>query len=309
MQIKKILPLALAAVMTAAASAGAADVQVAKINIPNSITSQARQQLVQKLMEKFDFSACIPDWDIPSLKPETKPEQTPDETPDNAPEEIPEEMPEETPDEQPDETPDNTPDETPDEQPDETPEETPDEQPESKPEETPDEIPEETPDEQPDETPDNTPQLPEGSRPEETPDNGTEQNPEDNNNGTSQGNFASQVVALVNAERAKQGLSALTIDTKVQQAALVRAKESAQSFSHTRPNGSSFSTALTEAGVSYRTAGENIAYGQSTPQQVMNAWMNSSGHRANILNANYTTIGVGYTVINGTAYWAQLFTA
>lgn len=305
MQIKKIVPLALAAVMTAAASAGAADVQVAKINIPNSITSQARQQLVQKLMEKFDFSACLPDWDIPSLKPETKPEQTPDETP----EEIPEEMPEQTPEEQPDETPDNTPDETPDEQPDETPEETPDEQPESKPEETPDEIPEETPDEQPDETPDNTPQLPEGSRPEETPDNGTEQNPEDNNNGTSQGDFASQVVALVNAERAKQGLSALTIDTKVQQAALVRAKESAQSFSHTRPNGSSFSTALTEAGVSYRTAGENIAYGQSTPQQVMNAWMNSSGHRANILNANYTTIGVGYTVINGTAYWAQLFTA
>ena len=293
MQIKKIVPLALAAVMTAAASAGAADVQVAKINIPNSITSQARQQLIQKLMEKFDFSACLPDWDIPSLKPETKPEQTPDEQPD----EIPEEMPEEPPEEQPDETPEQTPDE----QPDETPEETPDEQPESKPEETPDEIPEETPD--------NTPQLPEGSRPEETPDNGTEQNPEDNNNGTSQGDFASQVVALVNAERAKQGLSALTIDTKVQQAALVRAKESAQSFSHTRPNGSSFSTALTEAGVSYRTAGENIAYGQSTPQQVMNAWMNSSGHRANILNANYTTIGVGYTVINGTAYWAQLFTA
>lgn len=285
MQIKKIVPLALAAVMTAAASAGAADVQVAKINISNSITSQARQQLVQKLMEKFDFSACLPDWDIPSLKPETKPEQTPDETP----EEIPEEMPEQTPDEQPDETPDNTPDETPDEQPDEQ--------------------PDETPDEAPEETPDNTPQLPEGSRPEETPDNGTEQNPEDNNNGTSQGDFASQVVALVNAERAKQGLSALTIDTKVQQAALVRAKESAQSFSHTRPNGSSFSTALTEAGVSYRTAGENIAYGQSTPQQVMNAWMNSSGHRANILNANYTTIGVGYTVINGTAYWAQLFTA
>ena len=277
MQIKKIVPLALAAVMTAAASAGAADVQVAKINIPNSITSQARQQLFQKLMEKFDFSACLPDWDIPSLKPETKPEQTPDETPDNAPEEIPEEMPEETPEEQPDETLDNTPDET--------------------------------PDEQPDETPDNTPQLPEGSRPEETPDNGTEQNPEDNNNGTSQGDFASQVVALVNAERAKQGLSALTIDTKVQQAALVRAKESAQSFSHTRPNGSSFSTALTEAGVSYRTAGENIAYGQSTPQQVMNAWMNSSGHRANILNKDFTTIGVGYTVINGTAYWAQLFTA
>lgn len=281
MQIKKIVPLALAVVMTATASAGAAKVYTAEVSVSSLVASQARQQLIQKLMEKVDFSACLPDWDIPSLKPETKPEQTPDEMPDSTPEEIPEEMPEEAP------------------------EETPDEQPE----ETPDEIPEETPDEQPDETPDNTPQLPEGSRPEETPDNGTEQNPEDNNNGTSQGDFASQVVALVNAERAKQGLSALTVDTKVQQAALVRAKESAQSFSHTRPNGSSFSTALTEADVSYRTAGENIAYGQSTPQQVMNAWMNSSGHRANILNANYTTIGVGYTVINGTAYWAQLFTA
>ena len=164
------------------------------------------------------------------------------------------------------------------------------------------------PEEVPDEAPDNTPQLPEDSRPDETPDNGTDQTPEDNT-GSMQGDFASQVAALVNAERAKYGLSALTVDTRVQQAALVRAKETAQSFSHTRPNGSSFSTALTEAGVSYRTAGENIAYGQSTPQQVMNAWMNSSGHRANILNANYTTIGVGYTVINGTAYWAQLFTA
>ena len=204
------------------------------------------------------------------------------------------ESPEETPEGEPEE--DGTP-ELPEEHPDETPEEIPEE------EETP-----ELPEEHPEETPDNTPQLPEDSRPDETPDNGTDQTPEDNT-GSMQGDFASQVAALVNAERAKYGLSALTVDTKVQQAALVRAKETAQSFSHTRPNGSSFSTALTEAGVSYRTAGENIAYGQTTPQQVMNAWMNSSGHRANILNANYTTIGVGYTVINGTAYWAQLFTA
>ncbi|WP_306488492.1 CAP domain-containing protein [Agathobaculum sp.] len=276
MQLKKIVPLALALTITATASAGAANVHTVKLNIPTSITSQARQQLIQKLMEKFDFSACFPDWDIPSLKPETKPDETP---------ELPEELPEETPDEIPEE------------------EETP-ELPEEHPEETPDEMPEEVPDE----APDNTPQLPEDSRPDETPDNGTDQTPEDNT-GSMQGDFASQVAALVNAERAKYGLSALTVDTRVQQAALVRAKETAQSFSHTRPNGSSFSTALTEAGVSYRTAGENIAYGQSTPQQVMNAWMNSSGHRANILNANYTTIGVGYTVINGTAYWAQLFTA
>lgn len=275
MQLKKIVPLALALTITATASAGAANVHTVKLNIPTSITSQARQQLIQKLMEKFDFSACFPDWDIPSLKPETKPDETP---------ELPEELPEETPDEMPDQQP---------------------ESPEEKPEE--DGTPE-LPEEHPEETPDNTPQLPEDSRPDETPDNGTDQTPEDNT-GSMQGDFASQVAALVNAERAKYGLSALTVDTNVQQAALVRAKETAQSFSHTRPNGSSFSTALTEAGVSYRTAGENIAYGQTTPQQVMNAWMNSSGHRANILNANYTTIGVGYTVINGTAYWAQLFTA
>ena len=287
MQLKKIVPLALALTITATASAGAANVHTVKLNIPTSITSQARQQLIQKLMEKFDFSACFPDWDIPSLKPETKPDETP---------ELPEELPEETPDEMPDQQPES-PDELPEEHPDETPEEIPEE------EETP-----ELPEEHPEETPDNTPQLPEDSRPDETPDNGTDQTPEDNT-GSMQGDFASQVAALVNAERAKYGLSALTVDTKVQQAALVRAKETAQSFSHTRPNGSSFSTALTEAGVSYRTAGENIAYGQTTPQQVMNAWMNSSGHRANILNANYTTIGVGYTVINGTAYWAQLFTA
>ena len=300
MQLKKIVPLALALTITATASAGAANVHTVKLNIPTSITSQARQQLIQKLMEKFDFSACFPDWDIPSLKPETKPDETP---------ELPEDIPEETPDEMPDQQPES-PEETPEGEPEEdgTPE-----LPEEHPDETPEEIPEEEetpelPEEHPEETPDNTPQLPEDSRPDETPDNGTDQTPEDNT-GSMQGDFASQVAALVNAERAKYGLSALTVDTKVQQAALVRAKETAQSFSHTRPNGSSFSTALTEAGVSYRTAGENIAYGQTTPQQVMNAWMNSSGHRANILNANYTTIGVGYTVINGTAYWAQLFTA
>ena len=148
----------------------------------------------------------------------------------------------------------------------------------------------------PDQTPDNTPD----STPDQTPG-------EDDN--ISQGDYASQVVALVNAERAKYGLSALKVDSRVQQAAQVRAAETVQSFSHTRPNGSSFSTALTEAGVSYTRSGENIAYGQSTPQQVVQAWMNSSGHRANILNGSFTTIGVGYTVVGGTAYWAQLFTA
>ena len=121
--------------------------------------------------------------------------------------------------------------------------------------------------------------------------------------------YAAQVVSLVNAERAKQGLSALTVSTKVQQAAQTRAGELKTSFSHTRPSGASCFTARTEAGVSYTRAGENIAYGQSSPAAVVQAWMNSSGHRANILSRDFTTIGVGYTVVNGTAYWSQFFTA
>ena len=94
-----------------------------------------------------------------------------------------------------------------------------------------------------------------------------------------------------------------------EQAAQTRAGELQTSFSHTRPSGASCFTALTEAGVSYTRAGENIAYGQSTPEAVVQSWMNSSGHRANLLSSSFTTIGVGYTVVNGTAYWAQLFTA
>ena len=121
--------------------------------------------------------------------------------------------------------------------------------------------------------------------------------------------FTAQVVALVNEERAKAGLSPLTVDSKVSAAADTRAREIETSFSHTRPDGSSFSTALTQSGVSYRGAGENIAYGQKTPKDVMNSWMNSQGHRANILNKDFTTIGVGYHQnSNGTGYWTQLFT-
>lgn len=119
--------------------------------------------------------------------------------------------------------------------------------------------------------------------------------------------LAEQVVALVNEERAAAGLNPLTINESAMSAALVRAKEIKQSFSHTRPNGSSFSSALKEQGVSFRGSGENIAYGQRSPEEVMNAWMNSSGHRANILNAKFTSIGVGCYEQNGTLYWTQLF--
>lgn len=120
--------------------------------------------------------------------------------------------------------------------------------------------------------------------------------------------YAEQVVKLVNAERAKAGLSALEMKTDITAAANVRAKEIKQVFSHTRPDGRSFSSALKEQGVSFRGSGENIAWGQKTPEQVMNGWMNSEGHRANILNKNYKNIGVGYYQENGVNYWVQLFT-
>ena len=160
-------------------------------------------------------------------------------------------------------------------------------------------------------------QLPESCLPEiNIPDNNCPGSPEvetpDNKPGTEtpgeeQLSFAEQVVELVNAERAKEALAPLTIDKKVQAAAQIRAVESKTSFSHTRPNGSSFATALKEQGVTYRRAGENIAWGQRTPKEVVNAWMNSSGHRANIMNENFTKIGVGYYQHNGVNYWSQLF--
>ncbi|BDF33973.1 hypothetical protein CE91St62_20380 [Lachnospiraceae bacterium] len=116
------------------------------------------------------------------------------------------------------------------------------------------------------------------------------------------------MVALVNAERAKEGLPALKMAEDISRAALVRAKETEISFSHTRPDGRGFNTALTEQGVQFRGAGENIAWGQKSPQEVMKGWMNSPGHRANIMNSRYTTIGVGhYQNQKGTNYWTQLF--
>ncbi len=127
------------------------------------------------------------------------------------------------------------------------------------------------------------------------------------NQGGSEDAWTKQVVDLVNAERAKAGLGALSIHNGAANAAQVRANEIITSFSHTRPNGSSFSTALKEAGVSYTSSGENIAYGQRSPQEVMNQWMNSAGHRANILNPQFTSIGVGHVQRNGVDYWTQLF--
>lgn len=122
--------------------------------------------------------------------------------------------------------------------------------------------------------------------------------------------YTAQVVEIVNSQRAKAGLSALTQQANLNMAAEIRAGELQQSFAHTRPDGRSCFTVLDETGILYRTAGENIAYGYTSPTNVMEGWMNSPGHRANIMNAGYKNIGVGFWQDEyGRQYWAQLFTS
>lgn len=121
--------------------------------------------------------------------------------------------------------------------------------------------------------------------------------------------YANEVLKLLNQERAKAGLGALTTNATLQKAANKRAQEIVSSFSHTRPDGRSSFSVLDEYNISYRAAGENIAYGQKTPSEVMNAWMNSSGHRANILGSQFGKVGIGvYKASNGLYYWTQEFT-
>ena len=134
--------------------------------------------------------------------------------------------------------------------------------------------------------------------------NGNTQKPDDNGYNSS---YEQQVLNLVNKERRSQGLSALSLSAEAQQAARVRAKEIVSSFSHTRPNGTSCFTVLNEIGAKYTSAGENIAKGQKTPEQVVEAWMNSPSHRANILSSKYTKLGVGYYFNGSNTYWAQMF--
>lgn len=119
--------------------------------------------------------------------------------------------------------------------------------------------------------------------------------------------YEEEVVRLVNAERAKNGLKPLIHDWELSRVARYKSQDMKDNnyFSHTSPVYGSPFQMMKKFGISYRTAGENIARGQATPQAVVNAWMNSSGHRANILNASFTHIGVGY-VASG-KYWTQMF--
>ncbi|MED4452659.1 CAP domain-containing protein [Metabacillus fastidiosus] len=119
--------------------------------------------------------------------------------------------------------------------------------------------------------------------------------------------FEQKVIDLTNQERAKQGLSPLKLDTKLSQIARTKSLDMKNKgyFSHTSPTYGSPFDMMKQFGISYTSAGENIAKGQRSPEEVVNAWMNSEGHRANILNSSYTHIGVGY--VEDGNYWTQMF--
>lgn len=122
--------------------------------------------------------------------------------------------------------------------------------------------------------------------------------------------YENQVVTLVNQQRALKGLGALKTTSNLTYVAGLKAQDMATKgyFSHTSPTYGSPFNMMEHFGIRFSAAGENIAYGQSTPQAVMNAWMNSPGHRANILNPSYTYIGVGAAKNSrGVIYWSQEF--
>ena len=111
---------------------------------------------------------------------------------------------------------------------------------------------------------------------------------------------AYRVLDIVNQERGKEGLAPLAMDESLLESAMLRAVETCLDFSHTRPTGQDCFTANAKA------SGENIAAGSTSATGAMNQWMNSAGHRTNILNENYQYLGVG-AAENGVLYWSQMF--
>jgi uncharacterized protein YkwD len=118
--------------------------------------------------------------------------------------------------------------------------------------------------------------------------------------------FEKEVLDLVNVERSKEGLQPLVWDDQLAAVARAHCVDMAQRrfFAHTNPDGLSPFDRMRNAGIAYRAAAENIAVGQSTPAGVVESWMNSPGHKANILNGRYTHIGIGFH----NNYWTQVFT-
>lgn len=161
--------------------------------------------------------------------------------------------------------------------------------------------------EQPVEQPEQ-PEAPVEKAPEQVEEQPTEPEQNNNENEASELNeFEQQVFALTNEERAKHGLNALQVDYEVSKVAREKSRDMAVNnyFDHNSPTYGSPFDMLKAYGINYQSAGENIAKGQRTPQEVVNAWMNSEGHRANILNGSYTHIGVGY--VEQGNHWTQQF--
>ncbi|EQF09492.1 CAP domain-containing protein [Clostridioides difficile] len=162
--------------------------------------------------------------------------------------------------------------------------------------------------------PDNN--KPESNKPEDNNNNNSDSTnkPDDNNNsGSTSESFSAyqkEVVDLVNIERAKAGLNPLTLDSSISNVATKKSQDMIDNnyFSHNSPTYGSPFDMLKKFGISYKTAGENIAMGQKTPKEVVNAWMNSEGHRKNIMNPNFSKIGVGVAQKSGgSIYWTQIF--
>ena len=220
----------------------------------------------------------------PSTTPQQKPESTP-----STPSTTPQQKPESTP---------STPSTTPQQKPESTPS-TPSTTPQQKPESTPS-----TPSTTPQQKPESTPSTP-STNPEQKPESTPEQKPS-----TDFSSYQQQVLDLVNVERTKRGISALTLDSNLSSVATKKSQDMVNKnyFDHTSPTYGSPFDMMKQFGISYRTAGENIAKGQKTPQEVVTAWMNSEGHRKNILNPNFTNLGVGIAKDSkGTTYWTQMF--
>ena len=118
-----------------------------------------------------------------------------------------------------------------------------------------------------------------------------------------------QILALVNAERLNNGLTPVALNWQVSRAARAKSEDMRDNdyFSHNSPAYGSPFDMLRKFHIPFRSAGENIAKGQRTAEHVMRAWMDSDGHRKNILNPDFTEIGVGYSEKNGTTFWTQIF--
>lgn len=128
---------------------------------------------------------------------------------------------------------------------------------------------------------------------------------------TSNSGYEQKVVQLVNAERQKNGLPSLSMSSSISGVARTKSRDMATNnyFAHQSPTYGSAGDMLKQSGIGFSAWGENIASGQRSPEAVVNAWMNSPGHRANILSPDFGKIGVGYvTNSNGTPYWTQIFT-